>query len=120
VTAPIVGGEVVSSTRIAPDGVDGLAALVPAGRRAVAVPTGGTGLRVDVGDRVDVLGTSDGATYGDDSSRSSTVLAAGAVVLAVGDAAVTVAVDRDDAPVLARALAAGTPVLALAGADPDG
>jgi hypothetical protein len=48
VTETIVGGEVVSSTRVAPDGVDGLAALVPVGRLAIAIPVEGTGLRVQV------------------------------------------------------------------------
>ncbi len=117
VTAAIGAGEVVSALRLAPDGVGGLAALVPAGRRAIAVPTGGTGLHVEVGDRVDVLVATDDSSYGGDSSGSSAVVATAAVVIAVDDAAVTLAVDRRDAPSVARALASGTPVLALTGPD---
>ena len=125
VTAAIVAGEVVSSQRLAPDGVDGLAALVPVGRRAIAIPTTGTGLRVEVGDRVDVLDPSDEPAYGSDSpdraasSRSAGVVATDALVIAVDDAAVTLAIEHDDAPTVARALATGTPVLALTGAGPD-
>jgi hypothetical protein len=39
VTSPIVVGEVVSRQRLAPDGLQGIAALVPDGHRAIAVPT---------------------------------------------------------------------------------
>ena len=124
VTAAIVGGEVVSSTRVAPDGVDGLAALVPAGRRAIAIPVEGTGLRVQVGDRVDVLDPSGVGAADPDYTRApaagAELVARGALVIAVADSSTTVAVDPDEAGAVATALAGGTPVLALAGADPDG
>jgi len=124
VTEAIVGGEVVSSTRVAPDGVDGLAALVPVGRRAIAIPVEGTGLRVQVGDRVDVLDFSGGGAADPDYPRApaagAELVARGALVIAVADSSTTVAVDPDEAGSVAAALAGGTPVLALAGADPDG
>ncbi|MGZ4705679.1 MAG: Flp pilus assembly protein CpaB [Acidimicrobiales bacterium] len=120
VTAAVVAGEVVSARRLAPDGVDGLAALVPPGRRAIALPTEGSGLRLQVGDHVDVLDPSDGAAYADGSSAPAGAAATDALVIAVDDTTVTVAVERDDAPSVARALAGGTPVLAMTGADPDG
>ena len=66
VTPAIVAGEVLSAQRLAPDGLEGIAALVPAGRRAIAIPIEGTGLAVRVDDRVDVLDpTVDGRGSGD-------------------------------------------------------
>lgn len=113
VTNPIVAGEVLSRQRLAPDGVRGLAALVPDGYRAVAVPTEGTGLALRVGDRVDVFapGRSDGAT----AARSDRIdpIATDAVVVDVTPTAVTIAVARAEVAALARALGQGTPVLAL-------
>ncbi len=53
---PVAAGEPLVAGRLAPDGVTGLAALVPAGDRAVAVPVGPAGRPpLEVGDRVDVL-----------------------------------------------------------------
>ena len=114
VTAAIVEGEVISTRRLAPDGAQGVAALVPEGRRAVAVPTEGTGVRLEVGDRVDVVPTdADGLSSG--SSSSSGAVTTDAAVVAVDDDAVTLAVDEADVPELAAALGRGTPVLALIG-----
>ncbi len=122
VTAAIVAGEVISTSRLSPDGVEGLAALVPAGRRAIAVPTPDSRLRVRIDDRVDVLDPSGDRTYtvdGSERSDGSDVVARAAIVIAVDDSTVTVAVDQREAASVAAALGRGTPVLALAGAVPD-
>lgn len=56
VRQPIYAGEPVLASRLAPGGLTGAAALVPAGHRAVAVPVGPGGMPpVAVGDLVDVL-----------------------------------------------------------------
>jgi Flp pilus assembly protein CpaB len=55
--AALSPGEVVLRRRLAPEGLVGVAALVPPGLRAVALPVGEDGLRVAVGDAVDVLAT---------------------------------------------------------------
>ncbi|HEY8543645.1 MAG TPA: SAF domain-containing protein [Acidimicrobiales bacterium] len=53
---PVASGEPLVPARLAPEGLTGLAALVPAGERAVAVPVGPAGRPpLAVGDRVDVL-----------------------------------------------------------------
>ena len=53
---PVVAGEAVVAARLAPDGLTGLAALVPAGQRAVALPVGPAARPpLRRGDRVDVL-----------------------------------------------------------------
>ncbi len=119
VTAGIVAGEVVSSQRLAPDGVEGLSALVPHGRRAIAIPSPDGTLRLAVGDRVDVLDPSPGDVYSDDSGAAATVVARSAPVIAVDEGSVTVTVDADEARATAAALARGTPVLTLTGPDPD-
>jgi Flp pilus assembly protein CpaB len=114
VTAPIVAGEVVSTRRLAPDGVRGLAALVDEGDRAMAVPIEGTGLHVQVGDRVDVLAP-DPADDVLGRRRSAAPVADDALVIDVTDTAVTLAVAETEAADLAGALGRGVPVLALVG-----
>ena len=105
---PLVPGEVVVASKLAPDGLRGAAALLPDGLRAVAVPAGPGGRPpLAIGDRVDVLATLvDGPTV---------VVAAGALVLALDDEsdAVTVAVAPDEAPEVASAVTTGTITLAL-------
>lgn len=99
----LVRGEVVVRSRLAPGGASGAAALVSAGRRALAIPAGVTGRPpVRVGDRVEVY-------------AGGTVVAADALVVAIDehDDIVTVAVDEADAPALAAALATTTVTLAL-------
>ena len=116
VTQPIEAGEVVSTARLAPAGAQGVAALVPADRRAVAVPIEGTGVRVRVGDHVDVFAPdcSGGATLRTSRTAAGAVVH-DATVIDVGDAAVTLAVPGDEVAALADALGEGTPVLALIG-----
>lgn len=97
---PLVKGEPLLASKLAPDGVGGVAALVPAGARAVGVPMAEGLPPLRRGDRVDVLGPS--------------VVAADAVVLDVGEAVVTIAVVAADAPRVAEALARGPVMLVLA------
>jgi Flp pilus assembly protein CpaB len=117
VSVPVARGEVVVAAHLAPDGLRGLAALVPRGRRAVAVPLAEHGLTLEVGDRVDVVAP-DRSSSGLDAvaDRSGSTVARDATVLAVADASVVVAVEERDLPRLAAALADGPPVVALAGA----
>ncbi len=112
VTARIVAGEVMNQARLAPDGLSGMAALVPPGCRGVSVPrpSDGSGLAVQIGDVVDVLAAEDNGT-GDDPSLA----AEGAIVIDVDDGAVTLAVRTGEARGVAAAVGRGVPVLALAG-----
>lgn len=98
---PVVAGEVLVTAKFAPDGLSGVAALLPAGARALAVPVAAANPSVQRGDRVDLLAESD-------------VIARDAVVLDVGDEVVTVAVVADEAPRVAEALSTGVVTVALA------
>ena len=98
-------GEPVLRRRLAPDGLTGVAALVPLGMRAVAVPIDGPGLSLRVGDSVDVLATFE--------SEPTVVVAESVAVVAVGEGVVTVAVAAEVAPKLAYATARATLTLAL-------
>jgi Flp pilus assembly protein CpaB len=117
VRQPIAAGEPVVASRLAPHGLTGTAALVPPGRRAVAVPTG-PALRppVVVGDLVDVVVVLPGEADAVTSAEPAFPLVEGAAVVAVGDEAVTVAVPRAEASRLAWAVGTGSVVLALVGA----
>ena len=113
---PLVPGEVVLAAKLAPEGVDGVAALLPAGQLALAVPVDPGGLSLRPGHRVDVLATFDVAGPDGAATEAPTfAVATGALVLDVGDEAVTVAVSPDEAPRVAFALARGTVTLALTG-----
>ncbi|HET6950937.1 MAG TPA: hypothetical protein VFI47_11205 [Acidimicrobiales bacterium] len=121
---PILAGEPVVPARLAPPGLSGPAALVEAGQRAVAVPRGPTGMpSLAVGDRVDVLTVAPPGAGGGGAGTGAAgpgapafPLAERALVVDVGEPAVTVAVPEPDAARVAWALANGTVVLALAGA----
>jgi Flp pilus assembly protein CpaB len=125
---PVKADEPLVDDRLAPHGLSGVAALVPDGHRAVAVPGGQPGTPpVQLGDMVDVLvvlpaagatpGTSgpglpeDGFTRGEPAFP----LVSGALVIDVSEQAVTIAVPRDDAPRVAYAITNGVVVLALTG-----
>lgn len=97
---PLVPGEPLLASKLAPDGVGGIGALLPAGARAVGVPVTDGMPPLRRGDRVDVL--------------APAVVAADGVVLDVTEAVVTVAVVAADAPRVAEALARGPVALALA------
>jgi pilus assembly protein CpaB len=105
-------GEVVLRRRLAPDGVRGVTALVPDGMRAVAVPAGEGGLRVEVGDAVDVLATSDDANAGA-GAEPTVVVAESALVVEVRPDAITLAVPPDAAARIATALPHTTLTLTL-------
>ena len=117
VRQPILAGEPVVASRLAPHGLTGAAALVPPGARAVAVPLGPAGgPPLALGDLVDVLAVLPGGVDpGGDGEAPAFALVEGAVVVDVGEQAVTVAVPAADTPRVAWALGNGTVVLALAG-----
>ena len=95
----LVPGEVLLASRLGPRG---LAALLPPGARALAVPRAAGTPPLEPGQRVDLL-------------AAGTVVVAAASVLAVEDSGTTVAVPEDAAPAVAEAVAAGAVTLALAG-----
>lgn len=95
----LVPGEVVLGARLGPRG---LAAVLPPGGRALAVPRAAGTPPLEPGQRADLL-------------AGGRVVVAAASVLAVDDAGTTVAVPEPAAPAVAEAIAAGTVTLALAG-----
>jgi Flp pilus assembly protein CpaB len=100
-------GEVLLRSKLAPEGVLGVAALVPPGSLAVAVPAGeGDRPPLRRGDRVDVLAAGDEAGVA--------TVAVGALVVDVADEVVTVAVAAAEASAVAYAVARGVVTLALA------
>jgi Flp pilus assembly protein CpaB len=110
---PIVAGEAVVATRLAPDGLHGLAALLPPGWRAFAVPSGPGALRVERGDLVDMLATLEPAAAGGTGDEPTVLVAESAEVLAVDEQSVTLAVPADATDDMAFALASATITLAL-------
>ena len=107
VVVPIAAGEVVLATKLAPDGLRGVAALLRPGERAVAVPIGPGTPPLSIGDQVDLLAT-------ERDEASTVVVAHRARIVGVDERAVTVAVRATDAPAVATALAATAITLALA------
>lgn len=124
VRQPVVAGEALVPDRLAPQGLAGVAALVPPGHRAVAVPVGPVGAPpLAVGDLVDVVtvvpadgGTGEEAPDEGGADEPAIALADAAPVVDVGEQAVTVAVPERAARRVAWAVANGTVVLALTGA----
>lgn len=112
VVVPIVAGEVLLEAKVAPWGVRGIAAAMPPGSRALAVPRGDAAPPLHNGDHVDVLATF--ASSDTAAGRDPTFpVAVNALVLDVTDNAITVAVTEHEAPRVAFALAQGTITLAL-------
>lgn len=105
-------GEVVGEHRLADGDRRGVAALVPGGWRALAIPAVEAALPVEVGQRVDVLAAADA---GDRGPVGTVVAEDGIVVHVADDATVTVAVAGEDAPRVVAALAGGYVSLALVG-----
>lgn len=103
---PLVEGEALVVSKFAPLGSTGVAALLPAGARALAVPAVTGNPSLQRGDRVDVLVTVDGSP--------TEAVATGAMVLDATPDVVTVAVTADDAPKVAFALSRGVVTLSLA------
>ena len=116
VAIPVLAGEVVLAAKLAPAGLRGAAALIPAGRRALAVPTGAGLPPLEPGNRVDILVTFDigsGPAGGDGAAEVAAVeptfaVATDAVVVDVTDQVVTVAVLTEEAAQVAFALAAAS------------
>lgn len=99
-------GEAITRGRVAPEGVHGLAALVPAGWRAVAIAVPTATVPLQRGDAVDLLATAaDGSVTG--------TIAEAAIVLAADERAVTVALPKDIVARVAGALLTGAVVPAL-------
>jgi Flp pilus assembly protein CpaB len=105
-------GEAVLESRLVGPGSSAVAARLPPGTRGIAVPTG-SGLPLEVGDRVDVLATFDGAVT--EGHAPTFAVAKRAVVVHVGEDAVTIAVSEASAAKVAYALAAGAVTLVLSG-----
>ena len=123
----VAEGEPLLEAKLAPFGVRGVAALLPPGTRALAVPVGAAGRPpLERGDRVDVLATFDVAFPGEEGGVAPPAGdnaptfpgAEGAVVVDVGEEAVSVAVGAEEAPRLAFTLARGVATLALTAAVP--
>lgn len=112
--ADVVAGEVLVAERLAGAGTSGPVARMPPGTRAVAVPAEpGMVPPVQPGDHVDVLAVT--ALDASGTGARGQVLVARALIVAVDERTVTVAVPERDAPRVASALAVGAVVLALAG-----
>jgi Flp pilus assembly protein CpaB len=110
VRMPVLAGEVLVRRRLAGAGATGVAALLPHGSRAVAIPIEpGTAPPLRVGQRVDVVAVA----AGPDGSVPGFVLARAAPVVDVREEAASVAVDPDVVPRIAVALAEGAVSLAL-------
>jgi Flp pilus assembly protein CpaB len=105
-------GEVVVEPRLAGGG-SGIAALLPKGTTAMALPVGAGLPPVVVGDLVDVIASFIVAP--EDGSGPSFAVASGASVVHIGERAVSVAVAQDESAAVAYALAHGIVTLALIG-----
>jgi Flp pilus assembly protein CpaB len=120
VRQPVVAGEPLVAERLAPQGLTGVAALVPAGHRAVAVPIGPLAAPpLTIGDLVDVLAVVPVVVEelpSQSGDGPSFPLVEAAAVVDVGEQSITIAVPEADAPRVAWVLTNGSVVLALAGA----
>jgi Flp pilus assembly protein CpaB len=124
---PIAAGEPLVGSRLAPDGLTGVAALVPGDHRAVAVPVGPAGMPpLTIGDRVDVVALAPTTPHIERSTESeepeeatgsmaATLLADQALVVDVAETAVTIAVPESLAPTVAYAATQGLVALTLVG-----
>ena len=106
----VLRGEIVVRGHLAAGEAVGVAARLPPGTRAVAIPTeAGTAPPLQVGQRVDVVAV---AAAGD-AHPPGFVLAEAVPVVDVRDGAASVAVDPAAVPRIALALAAGAVSLAV-------
>lgn len=114
----LVPGEILVTTRVAPYGATGVAALVAKGRRALAFKNDETMPVLRPGDRVDVLATFDVADDLDTGSANaapSFPVALDAEVLTVSPRTIVVSVTTREAPRVAFALARAAVTLSLRG-----
>ena len=114
VVVPLFAGLPVMEGHLAASGLRGVAALLPPGTRAVAVPNGGAPLPLVAGDHVDVLATFDPAGSPAAGADPTFPVARGALVVDVGDDSATVAVGPHEAARVAFAVTTGVVTLALA------
>jgi Flp pilus assembly protein CpaB len=114
VVVPVFRGEPLLRQKLAPWGVRGAAALVPAGSRAVTIPSGPAPPPVRVGDVVDVLASFDRDVAGDGEPTFPVALAAR--VVAVAEGTVTVAVRIAEVTKVVFATTAGVVSVVLRGA----
>jgi Flp pilus assembly protein CpaB len=112
VVAAIEPGEALTTGRLAPDGLHGVAALVPLGWRALALPVGPATVPLSVGDRVDLVAAVDPTARSSSNSPAFTV-AERAWVVAIDERSITVAVPARDAPAVAFAITTGAVVPVL-------
>ncbi|MBK5224373.1 MAG: flagella basal body P-ring formation protein FlgA [Acidimicrobiia bacterium] len=103
VRSPVVDGEALVASRLAPEGSIGVASTLDAGERAIAIPTPAHRAPIEVGQRVDVLATVDPSMVPGRSPTS--VVAEAARVLDVTETGITVAVSVTTADRVATALA---------------
>jgi len=108
---PLFPGVPVVRDHLAPDGLRGVAALLPPGTRAVAVPGGGASAPVRTGDVVDVLATFDPSAS--DGAEPTFAVATAALVVDAGEDSATVAVGPEEAKRVAFAVAHGVVTLAV-------
>lgn len=109
--ARLEAGQTVLAPHLAPEGLRGIAAVLPPGTRAVAVPRGGATPPVQRGDVVDVLATLDPALTG--GGDPTFPVAVGALVVDAGPDLDTVAVDPEAAMAVAFAVASGSVTLVV-------
>ena len=109
--APLVAGQLVLRGHLAPEGLSGVAALLPRGTRGVAVPIGGASGLVRRGDLVDVLATFDPSVTG--GGEPTLAVATASPVVDVGTDTATVAVTPEEARHVAFAVTHGTVTLAV-------
>src|SRR2546421_1961825 len=105
VVVPLFAGQALVRRQLAPWGVTGAAALLPPGKRGIAVAAGPAAAKLGKGDTVDVLATFDPATA--PGKEPTFPVAVGAQVIDAGGEAVTIAVDPEQAKRVAFAIAHG-------------
>jgi Flp pilus assembly protein CpaB len=113
--APLFTGQAVVREQLAPAGLKGVAALLPADTRAVAVPAGAGTPPLHRGDVVDVLATFDPSAAGVEDP--TVAVATQALVVDVGADAASVAVSPEEAKRVAFAVTQGTVTLAISSPD---
>jgi Flp pilus assembly protein CpaB len=110
VVVALFAGEIVLDAQLSGTAGRGLAALLPPGTRAIAVPLERGGLKLRRGDAVDVLATFDEPAP---TGEPTFPVAVGATVLDTTADTVTVAVTPEEAARVAYALAKGEVTLAV-------
>jgi len=113
VVAPVFTGQAIVRRQLAPWGLTGAAALLPAGKRGISVAAGPAAARLVKGDTVDVLATFDPATPEGAGKEPTFPVAVAASVIDVGGEAVTIAVDPEEAKRVAFAVAHGAVTVVL-------